>query len=187
MWIYRIYIYIYLFWRECFALLEWLLLAYCLLTSFGSFFHVYLICLLAWWWFDFWSELGINVLPYKTFSEWKKGGELHSNCVSSWKKKSILMYIVAAHIVSAFCMFFQNYLCFPWGILTLNETDRLGESCFAFTSFVSSHFCCSPVPSYLSVCSVLYCSQGKKRQNAIVKLRLRLVIPRADHCQGINV
>jgi len=54
-------------------------------------------------------------------------------------------------------------------------------------SFVSSHFCCSPVPSYLGVYSVLYCSWGKKQQNVIVKLQLQLVIPRADRCQKINV
>lgn len=98
--------YIFVFWRACFALLEWLLLTRCLLTSSESFFHVYLICRLVWWWFDFWSELSRNVLPYETFSEWKEGVS-RMQTASALERKRAYQYILWLHTQ------FQQSLCFP--------------------------------------------------------------------------
>lgn len=43
----------------------------------------------------------------------------------------------------------------------VNKVDGLRESYFAFMSFVSSHFCCAPVLSYLGVYSVLHCARER--------------------------
>lgn len=119
---------------------------------------------------------------------WKRGVTLgDSNFCLLLRERNIFTYCGCVYCFIMLCVPLEFLVFFVRSFGRVTKAGRLEEYYLALPSFVSSHFCCSPVFSYLGVYSVLGCNYGKKQQNMIVKLQLQFVIPSADHCQKINV
>lgn len=159
MWIYQID---FLFWGGCFVLLEWLLLVY-----YRS--HRFICellpplphlpsCMVVVWLIK-WAQYKCH--PTQDWvSELEERGELGWFKLLSAveRKKNVSIYCGCIYCFVMLYVPLELLVFFMGSFDGVNKADRLGESYLAFMSFVSSHFCCSLVPGYLGVYSVLYCS-----------------------------